>query len=155
MSRDSQSSVVIGWTEYVDLPEWGIRNLRAKVDTGARSSALHVEDIRELPSGDVAFEVVLGRGPRKRTAHLKARVLRKARVRSSSGHTTQRVFVATILRLGPIEKQIEISLINRERMIHRMLLGRNALTGSLLIDAGRRLVLGRPDRRRKKAQRRP
>jgi hypothetical protein len=155
MSYDSQSRVVIGWTEYIDLPEWGISNLRAKVDTGARSSALHVEDIHELPAGFVAFEVVLGRGPRKRTVRLKTRVLRRARVRSSSGHTTQRIFVSTVLRLGPIEKPIEISLINRERMIHRMLLGRSALTGSFLIDTGRRLVLGRPDRRKKKIRRRP
>ena len=124
--------------------------MRVKVDTGARTSALHVEELRDLPDGFVAFDVVLGRGRKKRTAHLRARVRRRARVRSSTGHVTERVFVATLLRLGPIEKEIEISLIDREHMIHRMLLGRNALTGSLLIDAGRRFLLGRPGRRRAK-----
>ena len=52
--------LLIGWTEYVDLPEWGITRVRAKVDTGARSSALHVENIKELPRGRIRFDVVFG-----------------------------------------------------------------------------------------------
>ena len=147
-TNSSDTRVVIGWTEYVDLPDWGVRGLRAKIDTGARSSALHVENLRTLPHGMVSFDVVLRRRQRKRTMHLQASVRRRARVRSSTGHVTERVFVATMLRLGPIEREIEISLVDREPMIHRMLLGRNALDGELLIAAGRRFGLGRPARRR-------
>lgn len=138
--RDSADAVPIGWTEYVDLPEWGVRRLRAKVDTGARSSALHVENIRELPRDRVRFDVVLHREKRDRRVHVEAHVSRRARVRSSNGHLSQRIFVTTTLRLGAVEKRIEVSLVDRQKMIHRMLLGRAALAGSFVIDAGRRMV---------------
>ena len=59
--KTGREPIVIGWTELVDLPEWGIKDLRAKVDTGARTSALHVENIEELPRGYVRFDVILHR----------------------------------------------------------------------------------------------
>jgi hypothetical protein len=133
----------IGWSEFVDLPEWGIRGLRAKVDTGARTSALHVENVQERPRGRVRFEVVLDR--REGRVRVEARVRRRARVRSSTGHWTTRTFVATRLELGPLTRDIEVGLVDREQMIHRMLLGRAALTGCL-VDPGRRSWLGRPGR---------
>jgi hypothetical protein len=145
---------VIGWTEYVDLPEWGIRGLRAKVDTGARTSALHVENVEELPGGRVRFEVVLHRRSRDRRVRVEARVQRRGRVRSSSGHFTTRVFVATRLRLGPHEHPIELNLVEREHMIHRMLLGRSALAGRYLVDVGHKALVGRPRRRRLRPARR-
>lgn len=138
MSRDEP--VVIGWTEYVDLPDWGIKDLRAKIDTGARSSALHVENIQELPRDFVRFDVVLHRAHRDRRIHVRARISRRGRVRSSTGHQTLRIFVETTLRLGPVERQIEVSLVDRKKMIHRMLLGREALKGPFLIDVDRRMV---------------
>ena len=141
MTRPTQDPVLIGWTEFVDLPEWGVRNLRAKVDTGARTSALHVENIEELPRGFVRFDVVLHREKRDRRIHVKAKVTRRGRVRSSTGHQTERLFVETTLSLGPITKRIEVSLVDREKMIHRMLLGREALKGPILIDVDRRMVL--------------
>lgn len=148
---EARDSVVIGWTEFVDLPEWGIRNLRAKVDTGARTSALHVENIEELPRGFVRFDVVLHRTLRDRRIHVKARISRTGTVRSSSGHKSRRLFVETSLRLGPVEKRVEISLVDRQKMIHRMLLGRAALTGPFLIDVDRRMSL-RPRRRKRKTR---
>lgn len=149
-----QEPVVIGWTEAVDLPEWGIRGLRAKVDTGARSSALHVENIRELPRDQVAFEVVLHRRRRDRRVRVRARVSRRGRVRSSNGHLSERLFVRTRLRLGGVEKEIEVSLVGREKMIHRMLLGREALAGPFLIDVDHRLLQSRrkPRRRKRRAE---
>ena len=141
MTRPTQDPVLIGWTEFIDLPEWGVRNLRAKVDTGARTSALHVENIEELPRGFVRFDVVLHREKRDRRIHVKAKVTRRGRVRSSTGHQTERLFVETTLSLGPITKRIEVSLVDRGKMIHRMLLGREALKGPILIDVDRRMVL--------------
>jgi hypothetical protein len=142
--------LVIGWNEYVDLPDWGIRRLRAKVDTGARNSALHVENVRELPRGRVRFDVVLHRRKRDRRVQVLAPVRRRARVRSSNGEYEQRIFVATLLRIGPVEKEIEISLVDRGRMIHRMLLGRSALHGDFWVDAEHRGLLtgGARERRR-------
>jgi hypothetical protein len=139
-----RTPVLIGWTEYVDLPDWGVRRLLAKVDTGARSSALHVENIHELPRGLVAFDVVLHRQRRDRRVHVRAHVTRRSRVRSSNGELSARLFVRTTLRLGGVEKSIEVGLVDRAKMIHRMLLGRAALEGPFLIDVDHQLLQGRP-----------
>lgn len=144
------SPVLIGWTEYVDLPEWGVRRLRAKVDTGARSSALHVENIEELGRGFVRFDVVLHRLKRDRRIHVRTHISRRSRVRSSNGQIETRYFVETLMRLGPVEKRVEVSLVDRRRMIHRMLLGRTALSGPFLIDVDRRMVQTPPRRKKKK-----
>jgi hypothetical protein len=152
MSTHRRPPVVIGWTEYVDFPEWHVKNVRAKIDTGARSSALHVDNIEMLPGGLVAFDVVRNRKSRQHRRVL-ARVSRTGRVRSSSGHATQRIFVETTMRLGPVEKRIELSLTDRGSMIHRMLIGRSALGSSFLIDANKRLAFGKPERRRKQLRR--
>lgn len=136
--------LVIGWTERVDLPDWGIKGLRAKVDTGARTSALHVEHIEELPRNRVTFDVIVNREKRDRRVHVKAEISRRGRVRSSTGQAVQRIFVKTTLRLGPIEKEVEVSLVDREKMIHRMLLGRSALSGPILIDVSRRMATAKP-----------
>lgn len=154
MTTTRRDPVVIGWAELVDLPEWGVRRLRAKIDTGARTSALHVENIEELPRGRVRFDVVLHRKKRDRRIHVKTRITRRGRVRSSTGHQEARLFVETTLRLGPIEKVVEVSLVDREKMIHRMLLGRAALSGPILVDVDRRMTQRRPlkkVKRKKKA----
>lgn len=128
----------IGWTERVDLPVWGIRGLRAKVDTGARTSAIHVADLRELGDGRVIFHVVLSREDMARRIEVIEPVVRKARVRSSNGDVTRRIFVRTTLVLGPVAKRIEVTLVCRRQMRFRMLIGRSALEGDFLVDVSRR-----------------
>lgn len=142
--------VLIGWNEFVDLPDWGIARLGAKIDTGARSSALHVEDLELLSRGRVRFRVVVHRLHRDRHVPVIARVTRRSRVRSSNGQFEHRFFVGTTLKLGPVEKQIEISLVDRGNMIHRMLLGRTALEGDFIVDVSRRHVQDADARRKKK-----
>ena len=154
MTGPRTDPVLIGWTEFVDLPDWGVKRLRAKVDTGAKTSALHVENIEELPRGQVRFDVVLHRHKRDRRIHVKARIARRARVRSSTGHMTERIFVRTRFVLGAVEKEIEVSLVDRERMIYRMLLGREALQGPFLIDVDRRMVQQPKRKKRKKPTKR-
>src|SRR5512145_1423489 len=95
---------VIGSVELIDFPEWGIAGLRAKVDTGARSSALHVENIEELPGSWVEFDIRLHRKNNERRRRVRARISRHGRVKPSSGETQARLFVRTILRLGPVER---------------------------------------------------
>ena len=155
MSRATQDPVLIGWTEFIDLPEWGVRNLRAKVDTGARTSALHVENIEELARGFVRFDVVLHREKRDRRIHVKTKVIRRGRVRSSTGQQTERIFVETTLTIGPVTKRIEVSLVDREKMIHRMLLGREALKGPIVIDVDRRMVLKKNPKMKSNKKRSP
>jgi len=149
--KGHRTPVVIGWTEYVDLPDWGVRRLRAKVDTGARSSALHVENIREFPRGIVRFDVVLHRVKRDQRVHVRAHVKRRSRVRSSNGELSHRLVVETTLRLGGVEKPIEVGLVDRAKMIHRMLLGRAALAGPFLVDVDHRMLQSK--RRRQQLRR--
>jgi hypothetical protein len=149
----SVKPLVIGWAERVDLPDWGIRGLRAKVDTGARTSALHVENIEELPRDHVRFDVIVHRAHSDRRVHVKARVSRRGTVTSSNGQRSRRIFVKTTLVLGPLTRTIEVSLVDRKRMIHRMLLGRSALGGPILIDVNHRMAVSRRRRKKRKALR--
>jgi hypothetical protein len=146
VKADGTGRVVIGWVEFVDLPEWRIHRLRAKVDTGARSSALHVENIRELKNGRVRFDVRLHRRKTERRVSVEAPITRKSPVRSSMGHSTTRIFVEARVRIGATEHTVELSLVDREKMIFRMLIGRSALAHHYLVDAGRRYLQGKPTR---------
>jgi hypothetical protein len=130
---------VAGWRERVDLPDWGIEGVRAKLDTGAKTSAIHVTAVEEDGDGSVTFEV----WPRRRSdrrVRVTAAVVRLTRVRSSTGSVTTRHVVRTRLRLGEIEREIELTLVDRGTMIHRMLIGRTGLTG-VVVDPTRRYVI--------------
>lgn len=141
--------LVIGRRERVALPEWGVRSLIAKVDSGARTSALHVDNIEQLPNDRVRFEVVLSRrNPARRVLVEAADLARTTRVRPSSGVQHERHVVRTTVRIGPITKQIEISLVRRDRMLCRMLLGRTALAGDFLINVDAKYLISKPPRRR-------
>lgn len=130
------------------------------MDTGAKTSALHVENIVELGHGRVRFDVVLNRGDRRRM-HVEARIRRRSRVRSSNGEYATRIFVATLLKLGEVVRDVEFSLVDRGRMIHRVLLGRAALEG-VLVDVKHRYQCGKKKAKKKvkkkikkKAKRKP
>lgn len=133
---------MIGLAELVDLPEWRIVRLRAKVDTGARSSALHVENIAEIAPDRVRFEVILHRDRPERRVTVEAPVVRRTRVRSSTGRAEPRVFVRTTLRIGRIVLPVELGLVDRAGMLYRMLIGRTALGTRFLVDPSRRYLLG-------------
>ncbi len=136
MKKPSKKTV-IGWSEYIDLPDWKIIGLKAKIDTGARTSALHVEDIEKLPGNKVRFHVVLSRKKPRRIAVI-AKVVKYARVRSSTGEYKHRYFVKTKLRMGAVEKEIDVSLVSREDMMFRMLIGRKALEKDFVVDVSHR-----------------
>lgn len=125
-------SMTIGWREWVEFPEWGFR-LKAKADTGARSSAIDCAEIVELPDDRVRFTVRLDR-KRNKFITLEANILARKKVRSSIGRPTNRFFVETKLRLAGMEKRIVVSLVCRKRMIHRLLLGREALADHFIVD---------------------
>lgn len=139
--------VRIGYAECVDLPDFGVQGLRVKADTGARTSALHVEDIERLSGNRIRFDVVLNRQTDRR-AHVVTKLSRVGEVRSSSGKQERRYFVKTRIRIGHVEKEIEVSLASRSTMQFRMLLGRTALAQDFVVDPGRRYLQGkRPPRR--------
>ena len=138
---------MVGWAEYVSLPDWGVKGLRAKTDTGAKSSSLHVENMKLLRDDRVKFEVVVHRHKRDLWVPVVADVIRMGKVRVANGESALRPYVITTLRVGPIEREIEVNLMDRGQMIHRMLLGRTALEG-VLVDVTRRYALGtRPEKK--------
>ena len=130
--------MVIGWSVDVHLLDWDTPVIRAKVDTGARTSALHVDNLTILPNGQACFDVVVGREQPFERIQVCTPVVKWGRVRSSTGHYTHRCFVKTRVRIGPVEKEIELSLVSRERMQYRMLLGRTALARDFLVDVSHR-----------------
>ena len=132
--------ILIGWREKVDLPYWGLFGLRAKADTGARSSAIDVAQVEELPGERVRFEVVTDRKDPEARHVLEADVVRRTRIRSSFGQAHDRLFVETRLRLAGEELVIELGLVCRKNMLSRMLLGRKTLEGRFAVDPGRRYL---------------
>lgn len=141
---------LIGWREIVALPEWGVERIEAKIDTGARTSAIHVEDVVKLGKGRVRFHLVISRRSPFKHVPVTAELVRLSRVRSSSGEAQERFVVATTVRIGPVRRRIELSLVGRDKMLCRMLLGRTALRG-FVIDPHRKYLYGTPkDRARRK-----
>ena len=125
--------MIIGWRERVELPDWSLK-LKAKADTGAKSSAIDCAEITELPDNRVRYTVRLDRKDKKLIT-LEESIHTRKRVRSSDGKTSNRIFVSTTLRLAGIEKKIIVSLVSRKRMIHRLLLGREALGNDFLVNS--------------------
>jgi len=134
---------IIGSREIVDFPDWNVGGIEAKIDTGARTSAIHVEDVSRLKGGRVRFHLVISRRRPFKHVPVSAELVRLSRVRTSTGHTQERYVVSTTVRLGTVRRRIELSLVGRDKMLCRMLLGRSALEG-FLIDPHRRYVFGRP-----------
>ncbi|MCB1151142.1 ATP-dependent zinc protease [bacterium] len=133
MPRKPKDPVVVGWREFVALPEWGIPRLKAKVDTGARTSAIHVGALEELPDGRVRFQVVVRETPNLRTTWVEATPVRRATVKPSSGVRQERLVFRTRMEIGPIARDIELSLVSRKGMLCRMLVGRLALPAHVLV----------------------
>lgn len=123
---------IVGWRERVALPGLGIDALVAKVDTGARSSALHVLDVA-IDGGQVRFLVPLDRDAAA-TVACEADLMGWRWVRDSGGHGTLRPVVRTRVLLGEHAWDEEVTLADRAGMQHRMLLGRMAVRGRFLVD---------------------
>ncbi len=137
---------LIGWREMVAFPEWDIDGIEAKVDTGARTSAIHVEDVVKLSGGRVRFHLVVSHHKPFKHIPITADLVRLSRVRPSSGIVQERYVVATTIRIGSVRRRIELSLVGRDKMLCRMLLGRKALHG-VVIDPDSKYLCGAPKNR--------
>lgn len=138
---------VIGWREWVSLPEFAIGPLKVKVDSGARTSALHATKIRYLDNlnGETWVSFVVSDGsPKRRTVRVRARLVEQRMVRSSSGHASLRPVIRTSIQLGQETWPLEITLVNRDPMGFRMLLGRQAIKGRFMIHPGRSFIQSQP-----------
>lgn len=138
---------IIGWREWVALPELGIASLKAKVDTGARTSALHaffVEPFRAFGRQRVRFGVHPYQGHTNAQAQCIADVIDERDVADSGGHRERRIVIATSIVLGDQSWVVEITLTARDTMRFRMLLGRTAIRGHFFVDPERSFRAGRP-----------
>lgn len=143
---DPATPVVLGWREWLALPDLGIRAIRAKVDTGARSSALHVDALEtDLRNGVEWVRFHLGSDGHFESAWAEAPVLDRRFVTDSGGHRTERIFIRTTLLIAGERRGIEMNLSHRRNMLFPMLLGRTAMAGRFHVDPQRSFVLGEPD----------
>lgn len=133
---------VLGWKEEAALPEWGIDRLRVKLDTGAKTSAIHVsvmEVVGEHVIDGVSLPILdlvipLSRVNPKRIARTRAKVIGYKSVRDTGAVLERRPVVRTRLVCGPVDTDIEVTVTDRSGMIFRMILGRQALSGNAVVD---------------------
>ncbi|MCC7076302.1 MAG: ATP-dependent zinc protease [Acidimicrobiia bacterium] len=132
---------ILGWREWVALPALGIDRIKAKVDTGARTSALHAYDVKTHRDASGLEVVSFSVHPFQRDAHRTVRaecpLIERRWVRSSDGKRQLRPVIRTRLRVGSAEFDIELTLTTRDLMSFRMLLGRQSVRGRFAVDPAR------------------
>ncbi len=137
----------IGWKEWCALPALNIREIKAKIDTGACTSALHAQvlSITEYKGEQfIRFKVYPHQGDHYAPKICKARLIANRFVMSSSGHREKRYVIRTTLTVGKLSFMTDITLTDRSPLRFRMLLGRMALRKNFLIDPAKTHMQGRP-----------
>lgn len=145
MSTDNIDVTTVGWREWLVLPELGITGIKAKLDTGARTSALHTHTLKidtrnGVPSAHFSVHP-LHKSDRLVDCH--APLIDQRWVTDSGGHRELRPVIRTMVQLGTELWSVEVTLTQRNNMRFHMLLGRTAMNGRLRIDPGQSYVLGR------------
>ena len=146
----STSKLVLGWREWLGFPELGISQIKAKVDTGARTSCLHaflVEPFRREGVPWVRFAIHPQQRVTVEEIWCEAPIKDQRIVRDSGGHEEQRFVIETLVTIGAQEHRIEVTLTDRDSMKFRVLLGRTAIRGHYLVDSGRSYVQGKRKKR--------
>jgi hypothetical protein len=136
----------IGWREWVCLPDLAIPGIKAKIDTGARTSSIHASDIEVVKKKQkryVRFTVFPLYNNRDISIECQSEIIDERKVTDSGGKSEIRYFIKTDLVIGERRWEIDVTLTNRENMRFRMLLGREALAGKVIIDPRKQYLAGR------------
>ncbi|MBC5839402.1 30S ribosomal protein S6--L-glutamate ligase [Flavobacterium muglaense] len=143
----SLNKVILGSEEWCSFPELGIPTIKARVDSGAKTSALHAINIAPFIKNEsnwVRFDINPIQNNLKTVIHCEAPLIDKRIVKSSSGFREHRYVIQTNLQIGDATWAIEMTLTNRDSMGFRMLLGREAMSGRVLVDPEQKYLLGQP-----------
>ena len=138
--KSKPSLPTIGWREWVGLSDFGIKRIKVKVDTGARSSSLHAFNLHLFNRDGqdwVRFQVHPVQRKSEKTIEVEAKVLEFRSIRSSSGVATRRPVIVTHVELLGFSWPVELTLASRDEMGFRMLLGREAIRGRFFVDPGK------------------
>lgn len=149
MDDDEPAVTVAGWREWVALPDLDVPWVKAKLDTGARSSSIHAFDVEEAERDGapwVSFAIHPWQRSESDEVRVELPVVDRRAIRSSTGHEEERLLVRTRITVVGHELDAELTLANRDEMGFRMLVGREALRGTILVDPGRSYLGGRPKR---------
>lgn len=144
-----QVRATIGWREWVQMPEFGVTEIKAKVDTGADNSSLHAFNIKRFERDGVryvSFEIHPRQRKHQPSIVCEAEVVKERKVRNPGGRTQLRPVIRTRLRVAGREFEALINLTTRDEMTFRMLLGRRSIRNEFLVDPGRSYLGGRPAR---------
>lgn len=137
----------VGWREWVAFPEWGIDHLKAKVDTGAKTSSIHVENLIFFEKDNkpwVKFSILPWQKSSQDGTTIEAPVLFEREIKSSSGCLEKRPIISAMIKLSHKILKIELSLTDRDQMGIRMLLGREALNDEFYVISGKSYLNGKP-----------
>ena len=140
MTRPRRTKPVLGWREWVALPDLGVAAIKTKVDTGARTSVLHAFRLHEFTDSDhpwVRFEIHPEQRSARSSLTVECPVAGYRKVRSSTGHVQTRPVIRTSIELAGQRWPIDVTLTSRDEMGFRMLIGRAAIKGRFLVDPSR------------------
>ena len=149
MSKKSKDDLItVGWREWVYLPELGLPWLKAKIDTGARTSCLHAFSIEPFEKNQkkwVRFGIHPNQDDTDTEIYCEAEVVDERVVTDSGGHQEERYVISSRLVMGQLDLPVELTLTNRDTMRFRMLIGRTAMENRIVVNPTASFLLGKPE----------